>query len=51
MSADEEVETEWWALGGGALRSMLIRAHAGESPDLLYMELYANSDHEEVEGD
>lgn len=50
MSADE-VETEWWAIGGEAIRSMLNRAHAGESPDLLYMELYANSDHEEVEGD
>lgn len=40
----------WWAIAGDELIDLLRRAHAGESPDLLYAEAYANSDHERVEG-
>lgn len=40
----------FWAISEEALREMLNRAHAGEDPDMLYMEFWANSDHEAVEG-
>lgn len=32
-----------WSLSERTIRMMLKRAHCGESPDLLYAELYANS--------
>lgn len=41
----------WWAIAGEAFLEALRRAHAGEDPDLIYAEYYANSDHEHVEGD
>jgi len=39
----------WWAISGAALIESLRRAADGENPDLLYAELYANSDTEEVD--
>ena len=36
----------WWAISGEALIEALRRANDGEDPDLLYTELYANSDTE-----
>lgn len=41
----------WWSISGEALLDMLRRAHAGESPDAVYAEEYANSEHEHHEGD
>lgn len=38
----------WWAISGDELLDMLRRAHAGENPDLIYAEEYANSEREEV---
>ena len=40
----------WDVLPGERLLELLRRAHAGEDPDLLYAEQYANADHEQVEG-
>lgn len=37
----------WWALPGDVLLDLLRRAHAGEDPDLLYAEEYANCEHEQ----
>lgn len=37
----------WWAISGEAILDMLRRAHAGEDPDLIYAEEYANSTHGE----
>lgn len=37
----------WWAISGEALLDMLRRAHAGEDPDMVYVEEYANSDRED----
>jgi hypothetical protein len=34
----------WWTIHGESLMEALKRAHAGEDPDLVYAELYANSD-------
>lgn len=34
----------WWTISGVDLLDMLRRAHAGEDPDLVYAEAYANSD-------
>ena len=36
----------WWTISGVALLEALRKAHAGNDPDLVYAELYANSDHE-----
>jgi hypothetical protein len=41
----------WWAISGDDLLAALKRAHAGDNPDILYAELYANSDTVDVEGD
>lgn len=41
----------WWAISGDALLEALRRAHDGEDPDVVYAELYANSDHENVPGE
>lgn len=38
----------WWAISGDLLIDSLRRAAAGEDPDLLYAELYANGETEEV---
>lgn len=39
----------WWSISGEAIMEMLRRCHVGEDPDLVYAELYANSDHEYLE--
>lgn len=36
----------WWAISGDALMAMPRRCKAGEDPDEVYMESYANADHE-----
>ena len=41
----------WWCISGEALLDLLRRAAAGESPDLLYAEAYANSDVERPDDD
>jgi hypothetical protein len=40
----------WWAISSEEFRDALVRAHGGEDPDLLLTEIYANSDHEDIEG-
>lgn len=39
----------WWAISGEDVLDALRRAHDGEDPDLVFAELYANSDHEVIE--
>ena len=39
----------WWAISGEALMDALHRVADGEDPDLIYAELYANSETEEAE--
>lgn len=34
----------WWSISGDVILAMLHRAHDGEDPGLLYLELQANSD-------
>lgn len=46
-----ELNLGWWSLSGESLMDMLRRCHEGEDPDLVYAEMYANSEHEFVEGD
>lgn len=40
----------WWAISGEAFLDALRRAHAGDDPDVLYAEHYANSHSEQVDG-
>jgi hypothetical protein len=37
----------WWTIVGDELMKMLYRVQRGEEPGLVYMEAYANSDHED----
>lgn len=37
-------------IGGALLVELLHRAHAGENPDLLYIEAYVNADRDEIRG-
>lgn len=44
MSDEDRTSREsWWSISGIALMEMLVRVKNGEDPDLVYMELYANS--------
>lgn len=38
----------WWVISGENLLNLLRRAAAGEDPDALYLEEYANSEHDPV---
>jgi hypothetical protein len=38
----------WWSISGEALLQALRDVANGEDPDVVYAELYANSDHETV---
>ena len=40
----------WWAISGDVLLDALRRCAAGESPDLVYLELIANAATEAVDG-
>lgn len=33
----------WWCISGATILDALRRAHNGEDPDLIYLELYGNS--------
>lgn len=39
----------WWVIEDSELLKLLVRCKAGEDPDMVYMEAYANSDHETAE--
>lgn len=40
----------WHVISGEDLLRMLRRVAAGEDPNMVYAEEYANADHEQVEG-
>lgn len=41
---------QWWTINGEDMLALIRRAHAGEDPDMLYLEAIANSEREEHEG-
>lgn len=41
----------YWVLDGTTLLSLLRRVRDGEDPDQIYLEEYANADHEYYGGD
>lgn len=43
------VMNSWWVISNEAFLDALQRCHAGENPDMVLMEIYANSDTETVE--
>jgi hypothetical protein len=43
------VSEPWWAIAGDELLTMLREVAAGEDPDVVYAEHYANSEHEHSE--
>jgi len=38
---------QWWTINGQSIVEALQRAHDGETPDLVYLELFASSDQPE----
>jgi hypothetical protein len=38
-------ELGWWVIRGSTILEALRRAALGEDPDVIYAELYANSEH------
>ena len=50
MTAPGKTPAEsWWVINGQVFLDALQRAHVGEDPELLYLEHYANSNHERTE--
>lgn len=41
------MENQWWVIKGNDLMEMLQRAHAGEDPDVIYIESYVNAEERE----
>ena len=41
-----DTDLGWWTIHGADLIEGLRRCAAGEDPDLVYAEMYANSQHE-----
>lgn len=43
----------WWTISGECLMDMMRRAHAGEDPEMVYAEEYANAeiDRRHLDGD
>lgn len=46
-----EKHDAWWTIHSHTIQEVLHRAFWGEDPEMLYLELIANSEKEEVEGD
>jgi len=51
MTTEQPSKEVWWVLEKDILIGMLYRAKYGEEPDMLYIELAANSNSVEVEDD
>ena len=43
-------KSNWWVISGEDLQKMLYRVQNGEDADTVYIEHWANSGHEQVEG-
>lgn len=41
----------WWTISGAALLAALRQVDDGDSPDIVYAELYANSERHDVEAE
>lgn len=39
----------WWTIEANELMALLERVEKGESKEIVYMEAYANADHEYIE--
>jgi hypothetical protein len=42
-------DPSWMVISSEAFQAALNRVHAGEHPSVVYLEIYANSEHEEGE--
>jgi len=40
---------QWWAINGQVILDAMHRCYEGEDPELMYLELIANSETDEVE--
>lgn len=43
MSKNKNPENSWWVINGEELLSALKSCYNGENPDIIYIELWANS--------
>lgn len=51
VAADQEKKASWIVISAAEFQAALNRVHAGEHPWMVYLEVYANSDHERIGGD
>ena len=52
MKREDEIgDLGWHVISGEQLLAMLRRVAAGESPDLVYAEEWANAEHEQIDGE
>lgn len=49
MRRNERAKPAWWVINETDLLHMLRRVEAGEAPELVFAEHYANSGHESYE--
>jgi len=47
----KQPSAQWWTINGQVLLDALHRAHDGDDPEVVYLELFANSDTVDVEGE
>lgn len=47
MTEEDASPLGWWSISGESLLELLRRVREGEEPDMVYIEAYANSDHEQ----
>ncbi len=50
MNTEKSQLRGWWTMSGECFIEALRQAHAGEDPEMVYAEWYANSDVEHVAG-
>jgi len=47
--SEEDKKLGWWTMSGRAFLDALYRVRDGEDPDMVYIEMYTNSDIEKPE--
>ena len=50
MAVVDGAQLGWHTISGGHLLDVMRRCYAGEDADLVYAELWANAEHERIEG-
>lgn len=47
--AGKPIAKQWWSINGQVMFDAMVRCHKGEDPELMYLELIANSEITDIE--